>query len=212
MAFFNERLWSFTAYIIHTIQCTDCYYFLATFSMEGGGARTAAVSAAVLGSRNARRQVQAVLAHAAEFGAYSVGFQLGRGRLDGFTIYLAGNFAGCGALRSSHSMAAACAMQPPSTRSRAAGHAQPKARAAAERGPQSTQHAGDNVAQKRVVTPPASVPQGGVICKRVVRLASAAAERECDAARDAVPAVTRRRWRRQMLHAYMLMGAAVVQW
>ena len=128
--------------------------------MEGGGARTAAVSAAVLGSRNARRQVQAVLAHAAEFGAYSVGFQLGRGRLDGFTIYLAGNFAGCGALRASQSMAAACAMQPPSTRSRAAGHAQPKARAAAERGPQSTQHAGDNVAQKRV-TPPASVPQGG---------------------------------------------------
>ena len=51
-----------------------------------------------------------VLAHAAEFGAYSVGFQLGRGRLDGFTIYLAGNFAGCGALRASHGMAAACAV------------------------------------------------------------------------------------------------------
>ena len=125
------------------------------------GAPQAAGSAAVLGSRNARRQVQAVLAHAAEFGAYSVGFQLGRGRLDGFTIYLAGNFAGCGALRSSHSMAAACAMQPPSTRGRAAGHAQPKARAAAERGPQSAQHAGDNVAQERVVTPQLLCHRGG---------------------------------------------------
>ena len=92
------------------------------------------MSAAVLGSRNARRQVQAVLAHAAEFGAYSVGFQLGRGCLNGFTIYLAGNYAGCGARRTPHGMAASCAVQPPAARSRAAGHAQPKARAAASRG------------------------------------------------------------------------------
>ena len=106
----------------------------ATFSMEGGGARTAAVSAAVLGSRSARRQVQAVLAHAAEFGAYSVGFQLGRGCLNGFTIYLAGNYAGCGARRTPQGTAATCAVQPPTARDRAAGHAQPKARAAAARG------------------------------------------------------------------------------
>ena len=102
--------------------------------MEGGGARPAAGSAAVLGSRNARRQVQAAMAHAAEYGAYSVGFSLGRGCLTGFTIYLAGNFAGCGTGRAPHGMAASCAVQPPAARSRAAGHAQPKARAAASRG------------------------------------------------------------------------------
>ena len=94
----------------------------------------AAVSAAVLGSRNARRQMQAALAHAAEFGAYSVGFQLGRGCLNGFTIYLAGNYAGCGARRTPQGTAATCAVQPPTARDRAAGHAQPKARAAAARG------------------------------------------------------------------------------
>ena len=105
-----------------------------TFSMEGGGARPAALSAAVLGSRNARRQVQAAMAHAAEYGAYSVGFSLGRGCLTGFTIYLAGNFAGCGAGRAPQGMAATCAVQPPTARDRAAGHAQPKARAAASRG------------------------------------------------------------------------------
>ena len=87
--------------------------------MEGGGARPAALSAAVLGSRNARRQVQAAMAHAAEYGAYSVGFSLGRGCLTGFTIYLAGNFAGCGAGRAPQGMAATCAVQPPTARDRA---------------------------------------------------------------------------------------------
>ena len=127
--------------------------------MEGGGARVAAASAAVLGSRNARRQMQAALAHAAEFGAYSVGFQLGRGCLTGFTIYLAGNFAGCGAGRASSGTAAVSAVPPPSAGRGAAGHAQPKARAAAARGQQSVRHAVENVAEKRDPSP-ASVPQG----------------------------------------------------
>ena len=42
--------------------------------MVGFGVPAAAPSAAVLGSRNARRQLKAVLADAAAAGAYSVGF------------------------------------------------------------------------------------------------------------------------------------------
>ena len=42
--------------------------------MDGSGAPLAAEGAAMLGSRNARRQMGAVLAQASEYGAYSVGF------------------------------------------------------------------------------------------------------------------------------------------
>ena len=54
----------------------------------------AATSAAVLGSRSARRQMKSVLAIASEAGAYSVGFSVVRGGLTGFSVYLAGDFAG----------------------------------------------------------------------------------------------------------------------
>ena len=72
--------------------------------MESRGSPAAAQSAAVLGSRNARRQLKFVLAAAAEAGAYSVGFSVARGGLTGFSIYLAGDFAG--ACRGSASAAA----------------------------------------------------------------------------------------------------------
>ena len=57
--------------------------------MEGSTARAPAPppAAAVLGSRSARRQVNAVLAMARDAGAYSVGFALMRGSLSGFTVY-----------------------------------------------------------------------------------------------------------------------------
>ena len=50
----------------------------------------------MLGSRNARRQLKFVLAAASEAGAYSVGFNVARGGLAGFSVYLAGDFAGAG--------------------------------------------------------------------------------------------------------------------
>ena len=56
----------------------------------------AAQSAAVLGSRNARRQMKSVLTAATQAGAYSVGFSVARGGLTGFSVYLAGDFAGAG--------------------------------------------------------------------------------------------------------------------
>ena len=62
--------------------------------MVGNRVPAAALSAAALGSRNGRRQLRAVLAAAAEVGAYSVGFRATRGGLTGFTIYLLGDFAG----------------------------------------------------------------------------------------------------------------------
>ena len=61
----------------------------------------AASGAAVLGSRSARRQMAAVLAVAADAGAYSVGFTLARGSLNGFTIYYSGDSSG-GANRRQH--------------------------------------------------------------------------------------------------------------
>ena len=48
----------------------------------------------MLGSRSARRQIDAVLARARAAGAYSVGFALTRGALTGFTVYLDGSAAG----------------------------------------------------------------------------------------------------------------------
>ena len=64
--------------------------------MESIGVPAAAQSAAVLGSRSARRQLRAVLADAAAIGAYSVGFATARGVLTGFTVYFSGDFAGAG--------------------------------------------------------------------------------------------------------------------
>ena len=70
--------------------------------MDGGGALPAAVGAAVLGSRNGRRQVRAALGYASEYGAYSVGFALVRGTLAqaSFTIYLEGRHARSAAVQS----------------------------------------------------------------------------------------------------------------
>ena len=102
--------------------------------MDGGGALPAAVGAAVLGSRNGRRQVRAALGYASEYGAYSVGFALVRGTLAGFTIYLEGRHAGSAAVRTSYTMAAASAMGPMHDRGRSTtGQAQPWARHAAPR-------------------------------------------------------------------------------
>ena len=64
--------------------------------MDASRVPAAARSAAVLGSRNARRQLKFVLAAALEAGAYSVGVNVARGGLAGFTVYLAGDFAGAG--------------------------------------------------------------------------------------------------------------------
>ena len=66
------------------------------FFMESRRAPAAAPSAAVLGSRNARRQLRFVLSAASEAGAYSVGFNTARGALTGFSVYFAGDFAGAG--------------------------------------------------------------------------------------------------------------------
>ena len=71
----------------------------------------AAQSAAVLGSRNARRQLRSVLAAAAEAGAYSVGFTVVRGGLTGFSVYLAGDFAGAHK-GSTGTAASTCAVPP----------------------------------------------------------------------------------------------------
>ena len=87
-------------------------HYSSTVSMDGGGAPQAAVSGAVLGSRNGRRQVRAALAYASEYGAYSVGFALVRGGLAGFTVYLEGRHAGSAAKRSPLPMAAVSAMGP----------------------------------------------------------------------------------------------------
>ena len=104
------------------------------------GTPQAAWGAAVLGSRNARRQVRAALAHAHEMGAYSVGFTLGRGGLAGFTIYLSGNCTGRGAKRPPQGMAATSAMPPPSGMVRpAAGQMQPRECAAVSRGQRPSQ-------------------------------------------------------------------------
>ena len=75
----------------------------------------AAPSAAALGSRNSRRQVKAVLALAADAGAYSVGFGVVRGGLSGFTVYFSGDFAGArGAEAARSSMLCASVRVPPS--------------------------------------------------------------------------------------------------
>ena len=109
------------------------------------GAPQAAGSAAVLGSRNARRQVRAALEHAREAGAYSVGFSLGRGSLTGFTIYLEGNCTGGGARRTPQGTAAVSAVPPQPGKVRpAAGHSQPRASAAASRGQRPSQHVAVN--------------------------------------------------------------------
>ena len=120
--------------------------------MVEDGTSPAAWSAARLGSRNARRQVHAALAHAAEFGAYSVGFALERGGLAGFTVYLAGGHAGhAGGKRACFNMAAMSAMEPSSHRGSyaATGHAQPMARDAASQRQPWQQHTKSNVAEKR---------------------------------------------------------------
>ena len=67
---------------------------LGEFYMETPRVHAAARSAAVLGSRNARRQLKSVLTAASEAGAYSVGFSVARGGLTGFSVYFAGDFAG----------------------------------------------------------------------------------------------------------------------
>ena len=77
--------------------------------MEERRSPAAAQSAAVLGSRNSRRQLRAVLAAAAEAGAYSVGFCVARGGLTGFSVYFAGDFAGAGKRASSGAAAYYCA-------------------------------------------------------------------------------------------------------
>ena len=99
--------------------------------MDVGGALPAALSAAVLGSRNSRRQVNAVLAHASEWGAYSVGFALTRSALSGFTIYMAGNCVGVGGRRASLGTAAHSAVPPLAGSARSAGQLQPNGRSAA---------------------------------------------------------------------------------
>ena len=48
----------------------------------------------MLGSRKVRRQMKAVLAVAAEAGAYSVGFGMTRGGLTGFSVYFSDDFSG----------------------------------------------------------------------------------------------------------------------
>ena len=68
----------------------------------------------MLGSRNSRRQLQAVLAAAAEAGAYSVGFCVARGGLSGFSVYFAGDYAG--ACRGTNGAAAYTCAVPPSSR------------------------------------------------------------------------------------------------
>ena len=89
------------------------------------GSPAAAPSAAVLGSRNARRQLRSVLTAAAEVGAYSVGFSAVRGGLTGFTVYFAGDFAGAGR---SLGAAATCAVPRPSCQESTGACAQPTAR------------------------------------------------------------------------------------
>ena len=81
--------------------------------MESRRAPAAARSAAVLGSRNARRQLRFVLSAASEAGAYSVGFNTARGALTGFSVYFAGDFAGAGKSQSS-AAAFTCAAPHPS--------------------------------------------------------------------------------------------------
>ena len=88
----------------------------------------AASSAAVLGSRNARRQLRSVLAVAAETGAYSVGFCSARGELTGFTVYFAGDFAGASKRPGT---AATCAVPRSSRLASTDASAQPTARAPA---------------------------------------------------------------------------------
>ena len=118
---------------------------------EDGTSAAAAWSAARLGGRTARRQVQAALAHAAEFGAYSVGFALERGGLAGFTVYFTGpSHAGCAdGRRTCFNTAAKCAVQPSSRGHGMHGHAQPMARDAASRRQPWQQHPQHNVAEKR---------------------------------------------------------------
>ena len=90
-----------------------CYIYksLPLFStgMVGNRLPAAAPSAAVLGGRNSRRQVRAMLTLAAEAGAYSVGVSIARGGLSGFTVYYLGDLAGAGGVkaappRASHTM------------------------------------------------------------------------------------------------------------
>ena len=112
-------------YIYHTYMCTHillytqhCNYthlLCSTtltptfFYMDASRVPAAARSAAVLGSRNARRQLRSVLTAAAEAGAYSVGFCVARGGLTGFSVYFAGDFAGAGKRASSGAAAYYCA-------------------------------------------------------------------------------------------------------
>ena len=92
----------------------------------------AAVGAAMLGSRNGRRQARAALGYAAEFGAYSVGFALVRGALAGFTVYFDGRHAGSPTQRTFMPMAAGSARVPTPDGGRPdIGQTQPSARDAA---------------------------------------------------------------------------------
>ena len=78
----------------------------------------------MLGSRNARRQLRSILAAASEAGAYSVGFNVARGGLTGFSIYFAGDFAGaCKGISRAAAFTCAAAAHPSSD-----AHALPTAR------------------------------------------------------------------------------------
>ena len=99
--------------------------------MESRRSPAAAQSAAVLGSRNARRQLRSVLTAAAEAGAYSVGFCVARGGLTGFSVYFAGDFAGAGKHQHAGTAAYSCAVPRTSRLEATIASAQPTARAPA---------------------------------------------------------------------------------
>ena len=98
--------------------------------MESRRSPAAAQSAAVLGSRNARRQLRSVLTAAAEAGAYSVGFCVARGGLTGFSVYFTGDFAGAGK-HTAGTAAYSCAVPHSSRLEATIASAQPTARAPA---------------------------------------------------------------------------------
>ena len=67
----------------------------------------------MLGSRSARRQVNAILGLAADAGAYSVGFTLARGSLTGFTVYYNGDSSGGASRRQQAGFTRAVGQTPP---------------------------------------------------------------------------------------------------
>ena len=141
--------------------------------MDGGGAWPAAEGAAMLSSRNGRRQARAALGYAAEFGAYSVGFTLARGALAGFTVYFDGRHAGCSAQRTATPMAALSAMGPIQRGGHPTnGSAQPSARSAASQR-QQWQHG----QQQQHSKPSIGAAVGDFVCADSAADAPAAARR-----------------------------------